>query len=75
MVLYFAPPLLLAKMVTAKMVRANTWRYLSPPIVFLASIGVAFVSIPAAELLWPLAFFIPVAVTLRKDVAQKSAIE
>ncbi|HEX7514850.1 MAG TPA: TMEM175 family protein [archaeon] len=58
---------LLAKTVRVDAARVNMWRNLSPPIVFLASIGVAFVSIPIAELMWPLAFIIPVAVGLHKD--------
>ena len=52
---------LLAKTARVDAVRVNMWRYLSPPIVFLASIGVAFVSIPIAELMWPLAVIIPAA--------------
>ena len=43
---------LLAKEVSSQFIQANTQRGLSMPIVFLASIGVAFASIAAAEAMW-----------------------
>jgi uncharacterized membrane protein len=49
---------LLVKTVTTQAIRASTSRYLTAPCIFLASIGVAFVSIPIAQLMWPLAFII-----------------
>ncbi len=56
---------LLAKTVTTHFIRINTWRSLTPPLVFLASIGVAFVSVTAAELMWPLAFVFNIALERR----------
>jgi uncharacterized membrane protein len=51
---------LLPKTVTTQVIRTNTWRSLTSPIVFLASIAVAFISIPAAEVMWVLTFVINV---------------
>ncbi len=53
---------LLPQTVTPQFIRTNTWRGLSPPVIFLASIGVAYISIPAAEVMWLLTFVINVVV-------------
>jgi TMEM175 potassium channel family protein len=47
---------LVAKKLTAKLIRDNTFRNAFPPLIFLASIGIAFVSILAAEAMWVLTF-------------------
>lgn len=47
---------LVAKKLTAQLIRDNTLRNASPALIFLASIGVAFLSIPAAEAMWVLTF-------------------
>ena len=47
---------LVAAMLTPQHIRATTLRNAVPPVVFLASIGIAFVSIPAAEVTWVLVF-------------------
>jgi uncharacterized membrane protein len=43
---------LVAKMLTTQHIRATTLRNAVPPLVFLASIGIAFASIRAAEATW-----------------------
>lgn len=60
---------LLAKEVPAQFIRASMWRYLSMPIVFIASIGVAFVSIAAAEAMWILGLAIHIVLGVRTPVA------
>ncbi len=59
---------LLLTTVTTQFIRINTWRSLIPPLVFLASIGVAFVNVLAAELMWPLAFVANIALERRARV-------
>jgi len=49
---------LVAKMLTTRHIHVTTLRNAVPPLVFLASIGIAFVSIPAAEATWVLVFAI-----------------
>ncbi|MGZ4904324.1 MAG: hypothetical protein ACXV6K_09280, partial [Halobacteriota archaeon] len=60
---------LLPKTVTTQFIRASTWRSLSSPIVFLASMAVAFVSVPAAESMWFLVFVINAALERRTRAA------
>ena len=59
---------LLAKAVPAPFIRANTERYLIMPMVFIASMGVALVSIPAAEVMWILVVVIQVGLGRRTRV-------
>ena len=47
---------LVAKMLTEQDIHATTLRSAVPPVMFLASIGIAFASIPAAEVAWVLVF-------------------
>ncbi len=53
---------MLPKTVTEQYIRTNTWGGVSPALIFLASMGVAFVSITAAEVMWLLIFVINVVV-------------
>ena len=47
---------LVAKTLGAEQIRTNTLMNAIAPLVFFASIGVAFVSITAAEIIWVLGF-------------------
>ena len=56
---------LLAKDASKRYIRANMVRFLSTPILFLASIGVAFVSVPAAMAIWYLTIVINLVIGAR----------
>ncbi len=58
---------LLPKTMSSQFIRISTWRALSTPIIFLASIGVAFVSVPIAEAMWPLVFIVNAALGARSQ--------
>jgi len=60
---------LLAERVPAQFIRANTERHLSMPIVFMASIAVAFVSTTAAEVMWILGLSVHLVLGRRTRVA------
>ena len=60
---------LLAKTVTTQLIRERTRRYFTVPLVFCASIVVAFVSIPIARLMWPLAYVIVLLLSGRSHAA------
>jgi TMEM175 potassium channel family protein len=49
---------LVAKKLTTQLIRDNTLRNAFPPLIFLASIGIAFLSIPAAKAMWVLVFVV-----------------
>jgi uncharacterized membrane protein len=60
---------LLAKTVTTQFIRERTRRYFTVPIVFLASIVVAFANISVARLMWPLAFVLVLILSRRSHTA------